>query len=358
MDPNSIWDRGKVSNDDQRTTPEDVTCLRRLRDSMNNIESYLGTASHRETSMTSQNSQSFKLVCPSPPHDDTLSDVDLDKFDPEKLPNEDIRISINSAMLDNAETASLSNFHNVRDILLNIRQRLDSYLKTCQESATNHSSNLESNIAALKRELEGYVQVINEKKEKELRKFSENMINQSNIMQMRKAFLRKEKLKSNIYETLRSHNYAIADDESLPSLNQDRVHIKGGFTMKNCYDNDYAFESYSDFSSVEYYEMLINEDRCERLLNDAPLPRYQERERISLIFRDPQDVIKEWQNYQLKTIKVKPKKEKIFNVKWTKSLKLKHRDFWGFTLDSNQNRVLQLKLKKERRMRYVKCWKL
>jgi hypothetical protein len=207
----------------------------------------------------------------------------------------------------------------------------------------------------LKGELERYVKILNEKKENELRKFSENMINQSNILQMKKAFLRKEKLQTNIYETLTPHyaKYALANLESLPSTLEykDRRHSQGGFTMRNCYDNDYVFQTYSDFSSVEYYTMMINEEKSERLLNDAPQPRYHDREKISLIFRDPENVIKQWQNYQLKTIQIKPKKEKSLKLKWKRGFKSKPHDVWGFTLDYRQNRILQLKLERERRIR-------
>jgi hypothetical protein len=207
----------------------------------------------------------------------------------------------------------------------------------------------------LKGELERYVNILNEKKENELRKFSENMINQSNILQMKKAFLRKEKLQTNIYETLTPKyvKYAIANQESLPTTldYKDRRRSQGGFTMRNCYDNDYVFEAYSDFSSVEYYEMMINEEKNEKLLNDgAPQPRYHD-QKISLIFRDPESVIKQWQNYQLKTIHIKPKKRKSLKLKWKRAFKPKPHDVWGFTLDYHQNRVLQLKLARERRIR-------
>lgn len=301
------------------------------------------------------------LMIPSPPLDDTLSDVDLEKFDANiNLLSNNQSEQTNRAIDEKDETTSLSDYHNVRDVLLNIRERLESYLKVNQELATengNTNGNLEGNISQLRSELERYVHIINEKKENELRKFSENMSNQSNIKQMKKAFSRKEKLQTNIYETLESSHlkYAIADNDSLPNslrLVNDRILTQGGFTMRNCYDNNYIFETYSDFSSVEYYTMLINEDKSEKLLNDAPpQSRYHEREKISLIFRDPENVIKQWQNYQLKTIELKPKKEKSLKLKWNKGHNFKPHDIWGFTLDYHQNRVLQLKLAKERRLR-------
>lgn len=348
-----IWDRGKISNESNSRTPE---CLRRLEDTVTNLESFLGPFPAQELSLMSQNTESLTEVLASQEHDDTLSDVDLEKFDKQPY-NEKHQESISSAIIDRAETASLSDFHNVHDVLLNIRERLESFLKSNQENVNDiNQPNLEGNIADLTHELERYVQVINEKKESELRKFSENMITQSNRLQMEKAFSRKEKLKTNIYETLTSNNikYAIAYNASLaPTMRyfNDRVHRKDGFTMRNCYDNDYVFETYSDFSSVEYYTMLINgEIGDENLLNDAPMPK-----------RDPENVIKQWQNYQLKTIQIKPKKGKSFKLSWKKGQKCKHLEggrasdppVWGFTLDQNQNIALQIRLEKERKCRYV-----
>lgn len=357
MDPNSVWDRGKITNMSSNNSPDDMKYLRHLESSVTNLESFLEILPNRETSFSCWNSRSMTSMCPSQPkHEDTLSDVDLDKFD-KSLSNAE---PINHAIADKEETASLSNYHNVRDVLLNIRERLESFLKVNRETVADaenvNSSNLEGNVSELKKELERYVHMINERKENELRKFSENMSKQTKIVQMKNAFSRKEKLKTNIYETLESthQKYAIADNESLPNSLRllNRVHSKGGFTMRNCYDNDYIFETYSDFSSVECYTMLINEDKSEKLLNDGPpQPRYHEREKISLIFRDPENVIKQWQNYQLNTLQIKPKKDKSIKLKWNRGHKLKPHDVWGFTLDYHQNRVLQLKLAKERRLR-------
>lgn len=349
-----MWDRGKLTNK-LNHSPEDLNRLRQLENTVNSLETCFDSLPVHDTSVTSRN---LSIPCPSPPQEDTLSDVDLDKFNGnDTLPNGNRFGNVDGA--DAVETASLSDFHNIRDVLLTIRGRLDSYLKVNQNSSADETakSNLEDNISELKRELERYVESINEKKENELRKFSENMINQSNIKQMKKAFSRKEKLESNVYETLTkpNANYALANAASLPKTLHcfsERSCTQEGFTMRNCYDNDYVFQTYSDFSSVEYYTMLINEERSEKLLNDAPSPiRYHEREKISLIFRDPENIIKQWQNYQLKTIKIKPKKEKSLQLKWKNRHKLKQHDVWGFTLDYHQNRILQMKLEKERRFR-------
>ncbi|CRK99637.1 CLUMA_CG012948, isoform A [Clunio marinus] len=356
INPNLVWDRGKLSNQVSTSYEDDLVCLRRLESTVTNLECFLESLPNQETSLTS-NRRSMSLICPSPPLDDTLSDVDLDKFDINKVP---IRESISSA-IDRAETTSLSDFHNVKDVLMKIKGRLDSYLRVSNNSSDSENANkanLEGNIAELKRELERYVQIINEKKENELRKFSENMINQSNIIQMKNAFSRKEKLQTNIYETLAT-KYAITESRSNSSDStqfypKERVHVKGGFTMRNCYDNDYMYSAFSDTSSVEYYTMLINEDKSENLLDDAPLPRYHhERDNISLIFRDPENIIKQWQHFQRKTINIKYKTPKSLKLKWKKRYKSKPHDIWGFTLDYHQNKTLQLKLEKERRLRFI-----
>lgn len=366
MDPNSVWDRGKITNQPS-AIPDDIKSLRRLENTVTNLEMCLESLPNQEpSSLTSQISQISRCLTvrfPSPPPDDTLSDVDLERFNTTRNDGSHVVDFEDGAIGDTADTASLSNFHNVRDVLMSIRGRLESYLRGTHETSTDaenaSNTNLEGNIADLKRELERYVNIINEKNENELRKFSENMTKQSNILQMKKAFKRKEKLKTNIYETVASRNlkYAIPDESLTNSL---RYYRDGGqtqaadnFTMRNCYADDYAFQTYSDFSSVEYYTMLINEERGEHLLNDAPpRPRYHDREKISLIFRDSQNIIKEWQNFQLKTIQIKPKKAKSLKLKWKKSMKVKTLDAWGgFTLDSHQNDMLQLKLEKERRIR-------
>jgi hypothetical protein len=370
MDPNSVWDRGKINNrPPPPATPDDATYLRRLETTVTNLECFLESLPNQDTSLpnpdaslSSHNTRSLILSLHAPPLDDTLSDVDLEKFDTTKKikPETD-----SESIADRADTASLSDFHNVRDVLLNIQERLECFLKGSQQNVNDVESptNLEGNITDLKRELERYVHVINEKKENELRKFSENMVKKDSIVQMKKAFMRKEKFKNNIYETLTKNNlkYAIANNDSLPSSIKyvsDRVHVSDEFTMRNCF-SDYDYSSTSDFSSVEYYSMIINGENNEKLLYDAPpapipcQPRYYEREKISLIFRDPEDVIKEWQNYQLQTIQIKPKKGKSYKLKWKKEPKFKPHNEYGFTLDSRQNLNLQVKLEEERKLRLV-----
>lgn len=347
----NVWDCER-SIHKTRDTPDDLKCLRRLENTVSHIESFLEATPNKENLASSQVTRSLLIRYPSPVNEDIWSDVDLDKFDDNR------KEGSNSDIFNTSDKASLSDFH-VRDVLVNIRERLETYLKmnegTWQGNEKIGTGNLEENIANLKSDLERYVCIINQKKENELRKFSENMTNQSKILQMKKAFSRKERLKTHIYETLApSHlEYALADSESFfNSLRnvKDRVYTKGGFTMRNCYDDNYVFETYSDFSPVEHYTMIINEEKGENLLNDAPTkaqPRYQERERISLIFRDPEKIIKQWQNYQLKTVQ----KGKSFKLKWSKRHKHKPQDVWGFTLDYHQNQVLQRKLEKERRIR-------
>ena len=341
MDLNSFIDQEGLRGI-KSYTPDDLRCLRRLENTVTHLESFLEFPDQRP-SLLSNFTRSSQIRYPSPVYDDTLSDVDLDKFDEGSVKNDS-----QDNIIDATDTALLSDLPNVRDVLLNIKERLDSYLKlneeTTQGNAIINKSNLEKNIADLKSELERYVHFINEKKENELRKFSENMTNQSNILQIKKAFSRKEKLNTHVYETLSpSHmQYALAYD-SLP-ITKERV---DGFTMRNCYDNNYIFETYSDFSPVEYYTMIINEENGEKLLDEAPPPpRYcNDRNGISFIFRDPEKIIKQWQNYQLKTLQ----KGKSFKFKWNK--RQKPENTWGFTLDYHQNRVLQERLEKERRIR-------
>jgi hypothetical protein len=173
METNSVWDRGKITNQPPRASPDDTTYLRRLETTVTNLENLLP---NQDASLSSHNTRSLILSLHA--LDDTLSDVDLEKFDTSRKPrNEVVLDSISSAIADRAETASLSDFHNVRDVLLNIQERLETFLKGSQQNISDveNPSNLEGNITNLKRELERYVSVINEKKENELRKFSENI---------------------------------------------------------------------------------------------------------------------------------------------------------------------------------------
>jgi hypothetical protein len=118
VDPHLVYDRGKITNLQSSGTPDDLVCLRRLENSVTNLESFL--ESLPPPSIVSQNSRRVSMICPSPPLDDTLSDVDLDKFDTSKTSTKaNQSVSVNGAMADKAETASLSDFHNVRDVLLN-----------------------------------------------------------------------------------------------------------------------------------------------------------------------------------------------------------------------------------------------
>lgn len=295
--------------------------------------------------------KNLNQICP--PFDDTLSDVDMENFDPNNRQSIGSKLSNCSAACDKTETLSLSNFHNVSDALVFFSNRLESYLKTKTEENVDdcksiNRSCLKENISELKRELERYVDIINAKKENELRKFSENMMRHSKILHMQNAFSRQEKLKTNIYETLESSHfkYAIADNESLQNsfrFFRDRSQAQAGYPLQSCLSDS---SIYSDCSSVECYTMLINEERAEHLLNDAPIPRYYGRENISLIFRDPSS--KHCQSFQNR------KAEKSLQSLWSKRHSIWARDsesFWGFTLDSHKNEILELKLHEERRMR-------
>jgi hypothetical protein len=319
--------------------------LKALENTLSNLESYLDMNPNETSLVTSLNSCNLTNCCPS--DGDTLSDFDLEHFNsslPRQQKEEDQQqqqqLSISSAIRDRVETTSISDFHNVRDVLMSIRERLDSCLKVPNESE-KQSRHLELNIADLKRDLDIYVQVLNEKKENELRKFSENMINRQSIVQMKKAFSRKERFSKHIYETLR------------PVRNQLAVPMDE-FTLRRCYnvDSELSCCDCSEINSVEYYSMLINEDVGEKSLHGAPHSSFY-REKISLVnFRDPINVIRQWQDYQIKTVRAKSKSKSKFKLRWQKTDKKKPPVF-GFTLDYHQTKLLQQKMEKERRIRLV-----
>lgn len=348
---NSVWDRGK-SNTQALSSPSthDINYLKCLE---SNLESYLDSLPQ----ISKDNNRQMKPST-SPSTDDILIDVDIESFESRsikmrrisdtKLSNETSTIKSVNNLIDEHETASLSNFHNVRDVLLNIQRRLETYLSGCEKGAR-----LEVNIEEFLRELDEYVNVINEKKESELRRFSENMSNQTTIVQFRNAFSKKD---LRIYDTLESDVVSYYSSDSISDMRHNNHH---GFIMKNCYDRcsfNSSENSCSDSQSVEYYSMLINEDRSENLLNDAPpplQPRYHDQDKISLIFQNPDHVIKQWQKYQLNTITINPKKKKFVNFTKTKKKKNKNFDIWSFTLDYHKTRMLQLKLEKERKIRFL-----
>lgn len=382
-----MWDRGKIGEIRSSATSKkmpsppppppplrplnatkhDINYLKRLE---SNLESYLDSLPANKTPSN---------------NDDILIDVDIESFDknPSAVPssnsgnnnNNEINHSneinessadllklrnakstalANNLINDYVETASLSNFHNVRDVLLNIQRRLESYLTNNEKGAS--SSKLEVNIEEFLHELDRHVSMINEKKEKELRRFSENMTKHTTIIHMKNAFQKKESYGGDdqIYDTLEESDvvsYYSSDSIS----DRRRCCNHDGFIMRNCYDDRCSFNSSCGGScdSVEYYSMLINEDRSENLLNDAPPPRYYDRgEKISLIFAQNTDhVIRQWQKYQLNTITIKPKKSKFLN--FTKKKKKAPYDIWSFTLDYHKTKMLQLKLEKEKKIRLV-----
>lgn len=355
---NAVWDRGKTSEAatiSAKSPDHDINYLKRLE---SNLELYLDSLPLNK-----------KVPSSSPPNslDDILIDVDIDSFEknpPSKIDTEtaDVKLSnekSNNFINDYVDTASLSNFHNVRDVLLNIQRRLETYL-TSNEKGT--SSKLEVNIEEFLHELDRYVSVINEKKEKELRRFSENMSNHTTIIHMKNAFQKKGGTSittgddDQIYDALESEVVSYYSNDSISDMR--RCANRDGFIMRNCYDRCSLNSSGScDSNSVEYYSMLINEERSENLLNDAPptlLPRYHEREKISLVFQNPDQVIRQWQKYQLNTITIKPKKSKFLNFSMgRKKKKGAPYDIWSFTLDYHKTKMLQLKLEKEKKVRLV-----
>lgn len=341
----------------QLNSPEhDISYLKRLE---SNLEIYL-------------DSLPVNKILSSNNHDDILMDVDIESFEKEpplkidEANNAELKLSNNKSTIANnlindyVDTASLSNFHNVRDVLLNIQRRLETYLTSNEKGAP---SKLEVNIEEFLHELDRHVSVINAKKEKELRRFSENMSNHTTIIQMKNAFQKKGTSTTGddrIYDTLESDGVSYYSSDSISEMRQ--CGNRDGFIMKNCYDRCSlnSCGSFDSRNSVEYYSMLINEERSENLLNDAPpplLPRYHERnEKISLIFaQNTEQVIRQWQKYQLNTITIKPKKNKFLN--FTKRSKKKKTstpyDIWSFTLDYHKTKMLQLRLEKEKKIRLV-----
>jgi hypothetical protein len=356
MKPNAVWDRGKEPL-------KAYESIKQLQNQLESLESCL-SLEHQRKSPASKSINILNAYLLNS-EENNSDDIDLESLDSKSIKlnnsaNGEIKLSNESNSInDSVETASLSNFHNVRDVLSTIKLRLEQCLKTNQDNISGSSRGLEEYIGELTTELEYYVKRLNDRKEYELRKFSQNMSSQTNLVHMKNAFLKKE-LHSNsqsfIYDTLVScDEYSHYSNDSIQNY---RDNTLDGFFMRNCYDEVSSFENNFDTHSVEYYSMLINEEVPDSLLNAAPtlLPRYQERERISLIFQTPDNnVIKEWQKYQLNTITIKPKKNKYSKGKAHRQQEKKRKsyDIWSFTLDYHKTRKLQLKLEKERKIRLI-----
>lgn len=368
-----------------------------MENTLSNLESYLDMNPEvsLDNSTNSPSNISFCNITNCPSDGDTLSDFDLEKFNTNSgKPINDGSKVVNSAGVtfddprkvwgvgaivegEQDDTTSLSEFHNVRDVLMNIRERLETLLKGNEKSdEENNDSNqkekrsrnavgsdksnlLELNISHLKHDLDRYVEILNEKKENELRKFSENMSNQQKIVQMKKAFKRKERFSKHIYETLTPATTCKPYRQpcELPchnNMSANSTHVMDEFTMRRCFNETDSCCDCSEMQSVEYYSMLINEDVGEKSLHGAPHSFHnREREKISLVnFRDPINVIRQWQDYQIKTIRgQKSKSSKArFKLRWQRELKRKP-PVYGFTLDYHQSKLLQQKIDKERKIR-------
>lgn len=359
MQSNAVWDRGKEK--------QDVEYIKRLESS---LETYLEAkpAVGDENRLISPNVNPNILNAYLLNFDNVSSndEVDLESMAGQKtnaitLANKNNNNQRNKNNynepnvqfrdVSSVETASLSNLHNIQYIEY-VQLKLEQLLKTYKPP----SSQLETKILELKKELEKYVEMINQKKEIELRRFSENMSNHSNIVHMRNAFMKKEMNHTVDYDNVSfgqtdAVSYyssdSIADYERRASRNFD------GFFMRNCYDKC-SFNSNFDTNSIEYYSMLITEERNDNLVNDAPVPPPRYNEQISLIYRNPDDqVIKQWQQYQLNAVTIsKPKKNKKVKIKAVKEKKRTY-DIWSFTLDYHKTRMLQMKLEKERKIRLI-----
>jgi hypothetical protein len=91
-------------------------------------------------------------------------------------------------------TENVINFHNTREILEKIRTRLENYLDYSKENPNVIAetdakiANLEDNIQVLKKDLENYLQAMNEKNESEIKQFCNGILNQKKYMQMKNAF--------------------------------------------------------------------------------------------------------------------------------------------------------------------------
>lgn len=152
--------------------------------------------------------------------DDSLTNLNLEAFNlnPDQLNESFNLIQLNTPKCDKrqstftdsgkgtsegtSEYMDLLDYHQTRNILVNIRSKLETLLEQHrltltsnknnpffeQQVITDPESDLEQNIISLKNDLENYLTVMTEKSEQDLRQFSDTMCKDSRIKTFTKAF--------------------------------------------------------------------------------------------------------------------------------------------------------------------------
>lgn len=185
--------------DEVRDTKEkERMCLNKLNRSITNLEKVLpndneqktpaAIISRRRISLPRDDTTIPRPVWPQGEADDSLSNMNMEQFE-----NDLIKFSPSPRTSFEGSYLDLIDYHQTREILCNIQDKLEALLEQHRRTPTKNSSDLESNIIRLKHDLENYLSVMNEKSENELRQFSAGMSQDSRVQTVKKALSQRSK---------------------------------------------------------------------------------------------------------------------------------------------------------------------
>lgn len=226
--PNSIVNRRKASLPRDGTIPRPVWPTGDADDSLTNIN-----LDAFNLKISQENDTSFNLIQLNTPKSEkrqsTLTNADSGK-----------------GTSEGTEYMDLVDYHQTRNILVNIRSKLETLLEQhrmttnnnpfVQQDESSNASDLERNIISLKNDLENYLTVMTEKSEQELRQFSDTMSKDSRIQTFTKAFDR-SKSRSFQYQDFAQNNNPIttytcfSSQITKTSLSRKPSIAKGDFIM-------------------------------------------------------------------------------------------------------------------------------
>lgn len=185
--------------------------------------------------------------------DDSLSNMNMEQFE-----NDLIKFSPSPRQSFGENGSSyldLIDYHQTRELLCNIQDKLEVLLEQNRRTPTKNSTqDLEANIMRLKHDLENYLTVMQEKSENDLRQFSAGMTQDSRVRTVKKALSHRSKtcrLVDDCYEVMtepsRRTSHASSSLHRTPSIE------KGDFILT-------CNESINPFTSTATLEPKVAPD--------------------------------------------------------------------------------------------------
>lgn len=159
------------------------------------------------------------------PPDDSLTHVNFEQFSQAITVDAELQLKRRSDDVDSGKASfegsyvDVIDYHQTREILVNIRGKLDDLLEKHRTNSTQQpskqgpvsDSELERNIISLKDDLENYLVVMNEKQEDELRRFSAGLTSETKMLTVKKALDNRSKIcrfGDDCYEVLNDEPFA------------------------------------------------------------------------------------------------------------------------------------------------------